>query len=73
MNDAFWKQFPGPIPGFDCVEMKRVAQRRIYAATKGMTTQQVVAYFARRGAEIHAVQSPAVAEPQAPYGDEKKA
>lgn len=47
MNDEFWKQFP-PIPGFDCVEMKRTAQSRIYEETKGMTPHEIVEYFQRR-------------------------
>ncbi len=47
MNNEFWKQFP-PIPGFDCVEMKRRAQLRIYEETKGMTPHEIVEYFRSR-------------------------
>lgn len=37
-----------PIPGFDCVEMKRLAQLRIYEETKGMTPHEIVEYFRSR-------------------------
>lgn len=33
---------------FDCVEMKRRAQERIYAETKGMKPGELAAYFQRR-------------------------
>lgn len=46
MNDKFWKQFP-PIPGFDAMEMKRHAQRRIYETTKDMTDAELIEYFDR--------------------------
>ena len=34
---------------FDCVEMKRHAQEKIYRETKGMTTKQKIAYYNRIG------------------------
>ncbi len=33
---------------FDCVEMKRRIQERIYEETKGMSTEEIAAYFHRR-------------------------
>jgi len=30
---------------FDCVEMKRRAQEKIYEETKGMSAEELVAYF----------------------------
>ncbi len=36
---------------FDCVEMKRRVQERIYEETKGMTPAELVAYFHKRVAE----------------------
>lgn len=33
---------------FDCVEMKRRIQERIYEETKGMSAEEIVAYFHRR-------------------------
>jgi hypothetical protein len=39
-----------PIPGFDCVKMKREIQAKIYEETKGMTREEVREYI-RRGAE----------------------
>ncbi|VGO18484.1 hypothetical protein [Pontiella sulfatireligans] len=44
MNEAFWKNFP-PIHDFDCVEMKRRAQLRIYEETRGMSPKEIVNYF----------------------------
>ena len=44
MNEEFWKQFP-PIPGFDAVEMKHNAQRRIYETTQDMTDEELIEYF----------------------------
>ena len=37
--------------GIDCVEVKRRAQRKIMAATEGMTPKAEIAYFERRAAE----------------------
>jgi len=34
-----------PIPGFDCVAMKREIQAKIYEETKGMTGEEVREYF----------------------------
>jgi len=39
-----------PIPGFDCVAMKREIQAKIYEETKGMTREEVRKYI-RKGAE----------------------
>ncbi|HNT88517.1 MAG TPA: hypothetical protein PKL84_11695 [Candidatus Hydrogenedentes bacterium] len=36
---------------FDCVQMKREIQERIYEATKGMTLQQRMAYTRKKIAE----------------------
>lgn len=33
---------------FDCVEMKRRIQEQIYEETKGMSTEEIVAYFHQR-------------------------
>jgi hypothetical protein len=33
---------------FDCVEMKRAIQERIYEETKGMEPREVAEYFRRR-------------------------
>ncbi|HUT32017.1 MAG TPA: hypothetical protein VNE39_00940 [Planctomycetota bacterium] len=37
-----------PAKGFDCVEMKRRIQEKIYAETRGMGQDQLLAYFRRR-------------------------
>lgn len=37
---------------FDCVEMKRAAQERIFAETRGLSREEVVAYFHRAAAEF---------------------
>jgi len=37
-----------PVKGFDCVEMKRRIQERIYAETRGMSQDELLAYFRRR-------------------------
>lgn len=42
---------------FDCVEMKRQAQERIYEETKGMTTEQRLAYRQRSFARLQAKQA----------------
>ena len=39
-----------PIPGFDCVAMKREIQAKIYEETKEMTREEVREYI-RNGAE----------------------
>ena len=33
---------------FDCVEMKRRIQMRIFEETKGMSAEEIVAYFHKR-------------------------
>jgi len=37
-----------PSRGFDCVEMKRRIQARICAETRGMSQDELLAYFRRR-------------------------
>lgn len=37
-----------PEKEFDCVEMKRRIQEKIYEETKGMSVEELVAYFRRR-------------------------
>jgi hypothetical protein len=37
-----------PAKSFDCVEMKRRIQERIYAETRGMSQDELLAYFRRR-------------------------
>jgi hypothetical protein len=39
-----------PIPGFDCVAMKREIQAKIYEETKGMSREEEREYI-RKGAE----------------------
>jgi len=39
-----------PIPGFDCVKMKREIQAKIYEETKDMTSEEYLEYI-RKGAE----------------------
>jgi hypothetical protein len=39
---------------FDCVAMKRAAQRRIRARVAGLSPQQEIAYFRAGGAEFEA-------------------
>ncbi len=39
---------------FDCVAMKRVAQRRIRARVRGLTPKQEIAFFRAGGAESEA-------------------
>jgi len=39
-----------PIPGFDCVKMKREIQAQIYEETKDMTTDEWLDYV-RKGSE----------------------
>lgn len=34
--------------GFDCVEMKRKAQEKVYEETKHLNREQLVAYFHRQ-------------------------
>jgi hypothetical protein len=41
---------------FDCVEMKRQVQERIYEATKHLTPEQRLAYHQRAFAELQARQ-----------------
>ena len=51
MNEDFWKQFP-PIPGFDCLKMKDDIQAEIYEEIKDLSSEELVAYFNRAGAEF---------------------
>jgi hypothetical protein len=51
MNEEFWKRFP-PIPGFDCVKMKNDIQAKIYEEIKDLSSEELVAYFNRAGAEF---------------------
>ena len=37
---------------FDCVEMKRKAQERIYAETQGLSREEELAYFHQAAAEF---------------------
>lgn len=39
---------PAPEKSFDCVEMKRRIQERIYAETRGMDQEELLGYFRRR-------------------------
>lgn len=41
---------------FDCVEMKRKAQEAILRETAGMTLEEELAYWRRRGEELGAEQ-----------------
>ena len=36
---------------FDCVEMKRAAQERIYAETRGLSRDEELSYYHRAAAE----------------------
>ena len=51
MNEDFWKRFP-TIPGFDCVKMKNDIQAKIYEEIKDLSSEELVAYFNRAGAEF---------------------
>lgn len=48
MNEDFWKRFP-PIPGFDCVKMKRDIQAIIYEEIKDLSQSERIDYFNRSG------------------------
>lgn len=37
-----------PVKSFDCVQMKRRIQEKIYAETRGMGQHELLAYFRRR-------------------------
>lgn len=39
---------------FDCIEMKRHAQERIFAETQGLAPEEELAYFHRAAAECRA-------------------
>lgn len=41
-----------PIPGFDCVEMKRKGAERIYEALKNLSPEQKEAYWRERNEEF---------------------
>lgn len=53
MNDEFWRQFP-PIPGFNCMAMKRRAQERVWERIQGMTDRELIAYFAEKARRFNA-------------------
>ena len=42
---------PKTIKGFDCVEFKRNAQRRIYEEIKDLSVAEQIAYFRRKAEE----------------------
>ena len=44
MNEAFWERFPKTM-GIRCIEMKDRAQARIARETRGMSADQLFAYF----------------------------
>ena len=75
MNDDFWKRFP-PIPGFDCMKMKREIQARIYEEIKDMTAAERIAYFNKAGERYRmkdaAHAAMAVREASAGYGKPTK-
>ncbi len=45
------------IEEYDCVKIKRDAQERIYAETKDMTPDQLVAYYNRLGDALRPLQA----------------
>jgi len=45
------------IEEYDCVKIKRDAQARIYAETKDMTPEQLVAYYKRIGKALRQEQA----------------
>jgi len=51
MNEEFRKRFP-PIPGFDCLKMKRDIQANIHEEIKDMSSEERAAYFNRAGARL---------------------
>ena len=51
MKEDFWKRFP-TIPGFDCLKMKHDIQAKIYEEIKDLSSEELVAYFNRAGAEF---------------------
>ena len=44
MNEAFWERFP-KTAGIRCIEMKDRAQARIARETRGLSSDQLFAYF----------------------------
>jgi len=44
MTKINWDKFP-PMPGFDCVRMKREIQAAIYEETKNMTSEEYLEYI----------------------------
>ena len=52
MNSDFWKRFP-PIPGFDCLKMKRDIQAKIHEETKHMTQEQRLEYYRSGAKKLH--------------------
>jgi hypothetical protein len=53
-----------PIPGFDCVKMKREIQAQIYEETKNMTREEVREYY-RQASEESVLRRKARAERRA--------
>jgi len=41
------------IKNFDCVELQHRGARKIYEETKGMTTEQELAYWKRKSEEVN--------------------
>ncbi len=52
---------------FDCVEMKRRGQDRIREETRGMSREEILAYWARAEAELRDRQSRAAGRPSDPH------
>jgi len=46
-----WSKYP-PIPGFDCVKMKREIQAKIYERTKDMTSEEYLEYVRKRAEQF---------------------
>ena len=51
MTKIDWSKFP-PIPGFDCVKMKREIQAEIYEETKHMTREERREYTRKASEEF---------------------
>ena len=47
---------------FDCMEMKRKAQERIYEETKDMTLEEELAYWERHNQRLREMQKEALAK-----------
>jgi len=59
-----WSKYP-PIPGFDCVKMKREIQAKIYEETKHMTWEEEREYIRKRAEQFDREQRLRRAERQA--------